>query len=313
MLLPGRHGSVDSYRYGFQGQEKDDEIKGEANSINYKFRMHDPRLGRFFAVDPLEKDYPWNSPYAFSENRVIDGVELEGLEFLDSDESLIFINWGQTQIHRENASAATNNLLDKQRKRNTGSIVDYGYSAVEYPSISESVFASNINKGSLEGNDVKPTSHIKYMKTGPHRNFDFGLRNTIGGGFKSPKGVLKINAVVGAIEAAGWGILWFQDKQVKKDYKLSKLHEQIYRNYVVPAMEIALNKGDEYIPENSKYRNDFSLSIIADAVLYGEKAEGYEDLHEIGIRIYNEIAVKLKNQENNNQQNTEASKDDKDN
>jgi len=28
----------------------------------------------------LAAKYPWNSPYAFSENRVIDGVELEGLE-----------------------------------------------------------------------------------------------------------------------------------------------------------------------------------------------------------------------------------------
>lgn len=55
-------------------------LKGEGNSLNYKFRMHDPRVGRFFAVDPLDKDFPWNSPYAFSENRVIDGLELEGLE-----------------------------------------------------------------------------------------------------------------------------------------------------------------------------------------------------------------------------------------
>lgn len=82
MLLPGRHGSVDadSYRYGFQGQEADDEVKGEGNSYNYKYRMHDPRLGRFFAVDPLAIRYPWNSPYAFSENVVINAVELEGLE-----------------------------------------------------------------------------------------------------------------------------------------------------------------------------------------------------------------------------------------
>ncbi len=35
---------------------------------------------RFFAVDPLAAKYPHNSPYAFSENRVIDGIELEGLE-----------------------------------------------------------------------------------------------------------------------------------------------------------------------------------------------------------------------------------------
>ncbi len=48
MILPGSN-----YRYGFQGQERDDEIKGNGNSVNYKYRMHDPRLGRFFAVDPL--------------------------------------------------------------------------------------------------------------------------------------------------------------------------------------------------------------------------------------------------------------------
>ena len=79
-LLPNRHGSSDSYRYGFQGQEKDDEIKGEGNSLNYTYRMHDPRINRFFAVDPLFKSFPWNSPYAFSENRLLDAVELEGLE-----------------------------------------------------------------------------------------------------------------------------------------------------------------------------------------------------------------------------------------
>jgi RHS repeat-associated protein len=80
MLVPNRHGSSDSYRYGFQGQEKDDELKGEGNSLNYTFRMHDPRIGRFFSTDPLEKKYPHNSPFAFSENRVMDALELEGLE-----------------------------------------------------------------------------------------------------------------------------------------------------------------------------------------------------------------------------------------
>ena len=71
-----------AYRYSFQGQEADHEIKDIGNSINYKYRMHDPRLGRFFAVDPLGADFAWNSPYAFSENVVINAVELEGLEKL---------------------------------------------------------------------------------------------------------------------------------------------------------------------------------------------------------------------------------------
>ena len=79
MLMPERFGGGD-YRYSFQGQEADNEIKGKGNSVNYKYRMHDARLGRFFAVDPLASKYPHNSVYAFSENRVIDGIELEGLE-----------------------------------------------------------------------------------------------------------------------------------------------------------------------------------------------------------------------------------------
>jgi len=80
MYVPGRHASSAAYRYGFQGQEKDDELKGEGNSLNYSLRMHDPRVGRFFAVDPLSYNYPWNSPYAFSENNVLAFNELEGGE-----------------------------------------------------------------------------------------------------------------------------------------------------------------------------------------------------------------------------------------
>ncbi|TAF58324.1 MAG: hypothetical protein EAZ58_14450 [Flavobacterium sp.] len=80
MLVPNPEKIASKYRYGFQGQEMDNELKGEGNSLNYTFRMHDPRIGRFFARDPLAAKYPHNSPYAFSENRVIDGVELEGKE-----------------------------------------------------------------------------------------------------------------------------------------------------------------------------------------------------------------------------------------
>jgi len=80
MLLPGRHANTSDYRYGFEGQEKDDELKGEGNSYAYTYRFYDPRVGRFLSIDPLAPDYPHNSPYAFSENRVIDAIELEGLE-----------------------------------------------------------------------------------------------------------------------------------------------------------------------------------------------------------------------------------------
>ena len=86
----GKFFRLNRYPYGFQNQEVDPEIKGEGNSVNFKYRMHDPRVGRFFALDPLKAKYPHNSPYAFSENKVIHAIELEGLEcFYTSDGNYI--------------------------------------------------------------------------------------------------------------------------------------------------------------------------------------------------------------------------------
>ena len=44
--------------------------------------MHDARVGRFFATDPLEMQYPYYSPYQFSGNRPIDRIEREGLSLI---------------------------------------------------------------------------------------------------------------------------------------------------------------------------------------------------------------------------------------
>jgi len=69
-----------SYRFGFNGQEKDNEVYGEGNAYSFEYRVHDPRIGRFLSVDPLAWKYPWNSTYAFAENDVIRYIDLEGRE-----------------------------------------------------------------------------------------------------------------------------------------------------------------------------------------------------------------------------------------
>jgi RHS repeat-associated protein len=76
MLVPNRHGSSNSYRYGFQGQEKDDEIKGEGNSYDFGARMLDPRVGRWFAHDKVNK--PWLSPYQFGDNNPTNNIDSDG-------------------------------------------------------------------------------------------------------------------------------------------------------------------------------------------------------------------------------------------
>lgn len=70
MLMPGRHSTSESYRYGFNGMEKDDEVKGiSGGSYTTPFRQYDPRLGRWMSTDPITQ--PWQSPYcAFDDNPV---------------------------------------------------------------------------------------------------------------------------------------------------------------------------------------------------------------------------------------------------
>jgi len=78
-MVASSAGSKD-YPYGMQGQSMTDELLGEGNWADFKYRGADPRLGRFFQPDPLKGKYPWNSTYAFQENKLGLGVELEGLE-----------------------------------------------------------------------------------------------------------------------------------------------------------------------------------------------------------------------------------------
>jgi len=81
MLTVGRSWSVGSeYRFSFNGKEHDDEIKGSGNSIDYKERIYDPRLGRFLSVDKLTSTYPFYTTYQFAGNMPIIAIDLDGLE-----------------------------------------------------------------------------------------------------------------------------------------------------------------------------------------------------------------------------------------
>jgi len=80
MLIPGRHGEADNsdYRYGFNGMEKDNEVKGNGNSYDFGARMYDSRLGRFFSTDRYKSKFPSQSPYITSSNSPIVNVDVNG-------------------------------------------------------------------------------------------------------------------------------------------------------------------------------------------------------------------------------------------
>jgi RHS repeat-associated protein len=68
------------YRYGFNGKENDNEVKGSGNQQDYGMRIYDTRLGRFLSVDPLTKNYPELTPYQFASNTPIQAIDIDGAE-----------------------------------------------------------------------------------------------------------------------------------------------------------------------------------------------------------------------------------------
>ena len=80
MQMVGRTYNSGSYRYGFNGKENDNEVKGEGNQQDYGIRIYDPRISKFLSVDSISKEYPWLTPYQFASNTPIQAVDLDGTE-----------------------------------------------------------------------------------------------------------------------------------------------------------------------------------------------------------------------------------------
>jgi len=104
-LMPGRQFTSTAYRYGFNGKEADNEVKGTGNEIDYGVRGYDPRIGRPISVDPKFKSYAYLSPYQFFSNSPIWMIDLDGKEGVVYNISQWKNSSGETQ---ENVSTSYN-------------------------------------------------------------------------------------------------------------------------------------------------------------------------------------------------------------
>ncbi len=78
--MVNRYSSAGSFRYGFNGKEKDNEDYGEGNSYDYGFRVYNPRLGNILVGDIAAAAYAELTPYQFASNSPIAGIDEDGLE-----------------------------------------------------------------------------------------------------------------------------------------------------------------------------------------------------------------------------------------
>lgn len=111
MMMPDRqyYASSDSsnYRFGFNGQEKDNEVSGVGNSYTAEYWQYDSRLGRRFNLDPVVKE--WESPYACFSNNPIIMIDIKGDSAVSSSQDVGVSG----NINNQNAATLTQMLPAK--------------------------------------------------------------------------------------------------------------------------------------------------------------------------------------------------------
>ncbi|MEN9450541.1 MAG: hypothetical protein RJA83_1159, partial [Pseudomonadota bacterium] len=82
--IKGLQGCGVSYRFAFNGKEKENESYGNGNEYDFGARIYDPRLGRWISCDPLALKYPDQTPYNYCVNSPILFIDPDGKEIIVS-------------------------------------------------------------------------------------------------------------------------------------------------------------------------------------------------------------------------------------
>jgi len=78
-MMPGRNGNSSDYRFGFNGYENDNEVKGVSGGhISFQDFGYDPRVVKRWNIDPKTRSYPWQSPYVYAANSPIVNIDVDG-------------------------------------------------------------------------------------------------------------------------------------------------------------------------------------------------------------------------------------------
>jgi hypothetical protein len=132
MVMPGRKypAAGGLYRYGFNGFEKDDEIKGSGNHLSFNDFGYDPRLGRRWRVDPHSGNYPSMSGYSSFANNPIINLDPDGKD-------IVYFNTQGLESHRVKSNTEFKTFIMGSAKAGDPKISVVGWKEVAMPKIIE--------------------------------------------------------------------------------------------------------------------------------------------------------------------------------
>jgi RHS repeat-associated protein len=288
MLQPGREFNVGGYRFGFNGKENDNEVKGEGNQQDYGMRVYDPRLGRFLSLDPLTNEYPSWSPYPFAMNRPIDGIDLDGMEFYSSKKAKVSVdviyNPVLKRVDKVTAYLIYNNVANGLKQKlhaSLGLSGDYydeatnpgGITVASLPfkDIAEESESMGALQGGLEDREgatevfaykfESPVKTSRIIKN--YTNQNSTRINTVA--FEG--GEAKANRIAGYIQIATW-ILQGAYSYFESNYEIPTIQQQGTR--MVYNVTKYINQAIEQNVIPKKFLNSESLTSIGNYLVYGE-------------------------------------------
>lgn len=113
-----KRGIEGDYLYGYQGSEKDNEMKGNNNSYTTHHRILDPRLGRWLSIDPKANITPGQSPYVSMDNNPITFNDVLG-DIVGYEKFRDRVNVALARIYSRSFRQSYRNLRDDKERTYT--------------------------------------------------------------------------------------------------------------------------------------------------------------------------------------------------
>jgi hypothetical protein len=248
-------------------------------------RLYNPAIGKFLNVDPIGAQYPMLTPYQFSNNRPIDGVDLDGFEYLSAKSAKIEFTYGGVQIKLTNLHNVSSNQIQSlnndtknwyDRKTGEPTIgVDLRVAYINFiqddPKTDKEAFKKipTINRSNRppDGNNFNVKNDPTIVPGAPQKNF--------------AKGTLLVGAVI-------TGLQKLKGYLVSDDLNTIKNQNERIASMVIEDINYALLQGERIIPK--KYQNQGDLAKISNVILQGESNSDNKELYDIGMKIYNTIS-----------------------
>ncbi len=268
--MPGRSFSAGlAYRYGFNGHEKDDEVKGAGNHLSFGDYGYDPRIGRRWNIEPEFKKLPNLSSYVFASNSPISRLDADG-------------NW-DVEVHAFNDRALFGYaiLIAKNRDGNE---------------VFRTVVKVQGSAHTLNGNN--PRDRTLTNADTPTGTYDMTNWESKSGTVKSrksygPNQVIRLNGITGEIQESGRaGILVHGGRQESYDSKQkewSSIENPVLKNTygcirIFDNSISELKNLTDQLQANDPLESMGNLNVSNDLIFDGESSSYFtpSDYQELG-------------------------------